>query len=68
MKTFLTEEEKLDLKIRHKTERDKLTADRIKAILLYDKGWEIEDIAPALFTSTDSITKYIATYQLERKI
>jgi len=38
MKNFLTDAERDRLRAEHKKERDKRICDRIKAILLYDKG------------------------------
>jgi hypothetical protein len=45
---FLGEEERAQLKLQHKIERDKRVSDRIKAVLLYDKGWTTKQIAEAL--------------------
>jgi hypothetical protein len=39
MKIFLTDEERSALQKQHKKERDKRICDRIKAVLLRDKGW-----------------------------
>ena len=39
MNNFLSEQERTILRKKNKKERDKRTCDRIKAILLYDKGW-----------------------------
>ena len=41
----LTEKERLDLISRHKSERDKRICDRIKAVLMYDKGYNLREIA-----------------------
>ncbi len=38
MKNYLTEEERAQLRLQHRRERDRREADRIKAVLLYDKG------------------------------
>jgi len=45
---FLTEQERSQLKLQHKQERDKRVCDRIKAILLYDDGWSPQQIAKVL--------------------
>lgn len=36
--SFLTDDERTQLKIQHKRERDGRVRDRIKAVLLHDKG------------------------------
>jgi hypothetical protein len=36
---FLTDQERTQLKMQHKRERDKRICDRIKAVLLSDEGW-----------------------------
>jgi hypothetical protein len=36
---FLSDEERAQLKIQHKRERDKRIGDRIKTVLHCDKGW-----------------------------
>lgn len=48
MKDFLTSEEKETLRKQHRRERDRRVADRIKAVLLSDKGWSYRHIAEAL--------------------
>ena len=49
MSNLLTSEERSELLLKHKSERDKRMADRIKVILLFDQGWNFETIAKALF-------------------
>jgi hypothetical protein len=66
MKMSLSQEEIFDLEVRHKTERDKRIADRIKAVLWYNKGWQIKDIATALFISTDRISRHMYRAPWER--
>lgn len=44
---FLIDEERYLLRIQHKKERDKRICDRIKAVLLHDKGWSFQQIAEA---------------------
>ena len=39
MKNFLKEEEIREFKKQHRKERDRKVADRIKSVLLFDKGW-----------------------------
>ena len=57
--TFLVEEERAKLKIQHKKEREGKIRDRIKAILLFDKGWSIASIAEALLISKDAVREHI---------
>lgn len=45
---FLSDEERVQLRALHKRELDGKVRDRIKAILLFDKGWSITSIAEAL--------------------
>lgn len=41
MENFLTPEERKNLILLHKKERDKRVCYRINAVLLYDKGWTL---------------------------
>jgi transposase len=68
MKNFLSEEEKADLKIRHRRERDGRTKDRIKAVLLSDSGWSYVRIAEALFLDEDTISKHVHEYVEQKKL
>ena len=68
MRNFLTEAERLHLRKQHKKERDKRVCDRIKAVLLYDKGWTLMQIAEALLLSDDAIRKHIQDYKSSRKL
>jgi len=65
---FLTEEERAQLKAQHKRERDRRICDRIKAVLLCDKGWSIPAIAEALLLSEDAIREHIAKYRESKKL
>jgi transposase len=65
---FLTEEEKAQLRARHKKERDRRICDRIKAVLLYDDGWSIKEIAKVLLLSEDSIRDHIDEYKTFQKL
>jgi len=49
MRNFLTDDERNILKAQHKRERDKRVCDRIKAVLLYDKGWTLMQIAELFY-------------------
>ncbi|HEV3269382.1 MAG TPA: helix-turn-helix domain-containing protein [Candidatus Rhabdochlamydia sp.] len=61
-KHFLTQNEKDILKARHRQERDKRLCDRIKSILLLNKGWTYEAIAHVLLLDDDTIRRYYKTY------
>lgn len=64
----LSDDERTQLKAQHKRERDGRVRDRIKAVLLYDKGWSIPAIAEALLLSDDAIQKHVLEYQESRKL
>ena len=65
---FLTDEEKARLKAQHKHERDKRICDRIKAVLLYDKGWSFSQIAEALLLSEDAVRHHFNEYKAWNKL
>jgi transposase len=66
--TFLTDQQRTELRARHKLERDRRICDRIKAILLFDKGWTCEQIAEALLLSEGAVKNHIREYQIENKL
>ena len=68
MKGFLDESERIRLLEQHKKERDKRVCDRIKAVLLYDKGWTYERIAEALLISHEAIRQHVLDYEANRKL
>ena len=65
---FLSDTERAQLKIQHRHERDGRIRDRIKAVLLFDKGWSIPAIAEALLLSEDAIRNHIVEYQDSKKL
>jgi transposase len=65
---FLTDEERAQLKVQHKREREGRIRDRIKAVLLCDKGWSIPAIAEALFLSDDAVREHIIEYRESKKL
>jgi len=65
---FLNDTERTQLISQHKRERDKRVCDRIKAVLLFDKGWSIPTIAEALLLSKDTIRDHIAEYRDIKKL
>ncbi len=68
MRNFLTDDERNILRTQHKRERDKRVCDRIKAVLLYDKGWTLIQIAEVLLLSDDAIRQHIRDYKESRKL
>jgi DNA-binding NarL/FixJ family response regulator len=58
MHTLLTENERFKLRSRHKREKEKPIAERIKAVLLLDEGCSYEEIAKALFLDDTTGTTY----------
>lgn len=68
MANILTPEEITELKNRHGQEKDRRVCDRIKAVLLYDQGWNYSEIAHALLLSDESIRKHIRDYQQAKKL
>lgn len=65
---FLSDEERANLKWQHKRERDRRICDRIKAVLLYDKGWSSKQIAEALLLTEESIRLHIDEYTTSKKL
>ncbi len=68
MNGFLTEEQRASLIALHRVERDRRICDRIKAVLLHDKGWTLERIAEALLLSHEAIRKHLKDYQTSEKL
>ena len=65
---FLNDEERLSLLRRQKTERDRHSLDRIRSVLLRDKGWSSVDIAEALFIHQTTVDRYLREYQDSNKL
>jgi transposase len=65
---FLTDQERGELKIQHKRERDKRVCDRIKAILLYDEGWSSQQIGKVLLISDQAVRNHIDDYKTFSKL
>jgi len=62
MKGFLTTEQREELLHELKVERHAKYSDRLKVILLLDKGWTYEKIAEALFLDEGTIRNYRKRY------
>lgn len=65
---FLTQQDREQLKLQHKRERDKRVCDRIKAILLYDEGWTPQQIAKVLLITDQAVRNHIDDYHIFRKL
>jgi transposase len=68
MQNFLDPSERKRLEIQHKYERDGRTRDRIKAVLLYDKGWSYRMIAEALFITPEAARQHTLDYERASKL
>jgi len=68
MGTLLEPEQRQSLLVRHRGERDRRVADRIKAVLLRDDGYSYEQIAQVLFLSDEAIRKHIDDFIRENKL
>jgi len=65
---FLNDQERATLRTQHKQERDKRVADRLKAVLLFDKGWSTQQIAEALFISDQAVREHVQDYKVFNKL
>lgn len=65
---FLNDRERAQLRIQHKQERDGKVRDRIKAVLLYDRGWSPQEIAEALLISDQAIRDHVEDYKASNKL
>ncbi len=68
MKDFLTTEQKNELRARHRKEHDRRMADRIKAVLLKDKGWFYKQIAEALMLDEETVSFHVHEYLEKQKL
>ena len=58
----LTKEKINELKDRHKKERDKRICDRIKAVLLINKGYTYQQVAEILLLDDETIRRHVQEY------
>ena len=65
---MLSDTERKLLKAQHKHERDGRVRDRIKAVLLHDKGWSPQQIAEALFITDQAVRNHLNDYETDRKL
>ena len=68
MTNFLSEEERHQLIIQHRSEKNGRVRDRIKAVLLCDKGWSRKKIAQALLIDEETARRHINEYQVSKKL
>jgi transposase len=64
----LSQIEREKLKLHHKKGRDKRICDRIKAVLLFDEGWNYHQIAHALLLSDEAVRQHILDFHKENKL
>ena len=62
MKQPLTAQERATLAIQHKSERDGRIRDRIKAVLLHDKGYSYTKIAEILLLDDETVRRHVNDY------
>jgi transposase len=65
MKNFLTHEQIRALRFTHRHERDKKLADRIKGVLLLDKGMSYDTVAEILLLDDITLRRYEKKYKEE---
>jgi len=68
MNQFLSPSEEIYLKSQHRPEKNRRVADRIKAILLSNKGWSHVRISEALFLDDESVSRHIREYKKDQKL
>lgn len=68
MKGILNQAERDALKAQHRQEKNRRVADRIKAVLLSDKGWTYRQIAEALLIDEQTIGHHVDEYLEDKKI
>jgi DNA-binding NarL/FixJ family response regulator len=67
MKNLLSDEQRSQLRLQHKKERDKRVCDRIKAVLLSDEGWSTQQIAHVLLLSDEAIRQHILEFRVYKR-
>lgn len=68
MGNMLTKTEREKLLSQHRREKDKRVADRIKVVLLFDKGWSADKISAALFLDDSTIRRHLSAYKEENRL
>jgi transposase len=65
---FLNDQERTQLRVQHKRERDGRVRDRIKAVLLTDEGWTSQQIAKVLLISDQAVREHVQVYKTSNKL
>lgn len=68
MISFLSETDCATLRMKHRSEKDRRVADRIKAVLLSNKGWSYRQIAEALLIDEQTISRHVEEYKVSLKL
>lgn len=68
MKRKLTTQERCNLTVQHKKERDKRVCDRIKAVLAYDDGYTYSEISRLLLLDDETLRRHVEDYFLIHKL
>lgn len=66
--SFLTPQQQIDLKKRHRIEQDGRIRDRIKAVLLSNAGWPNNKIAEALLIDDMTVSRHLEDFQASQKL
>lgn len=68
MGIIIPDELHIALRARHRKERDRRAADRIKAVILRDQGYSYEEIAEALLVTDEAVRSHVADFLREEKL
>src|ERR1700729_2262224 len=68
MEIKLTLQEKAELEVQHKNERDRRVADRIKAVLLCSEGWNQVRMSQALRIRPETVHQHLEDYSSLKKL
>ncbi len=68
MKSFLSSQEEENLRNQHRKEKNRKRADRVKAVLLSNKGWTYKSIAEALFLDEETVSTHVSDYKSKNKL
>ena len=68
MKMFLSQSEEEQLRKQHGGEKNRRVADRIKSVLLSNKGWSYLEIVEALLLDDETIARHVKEYKEKKKL
>ena len=68
MERFLSHAERSKLISRHRLEKRRRDADRIKAVLLSDDGWSYRQISQALLLDEQTVSRHVEEYVAQQKL